>query len=85
MCFGFMNSKLIRERWQRDAKPFLFRLSDGSRVPVAHPDFMAMPPGLGAVVVFDKSGGEIKIDPLHVVAIEEGPGKKSKANGKRSR
>ena len=46
---------------------------------------MAMPPGLGAFVVFDKNGGEIRIDPIHVVAIEEGVGRKSKANGKRSR
>jgi len=80
-----MNSKLIRERWQRNTRPFLFRLTDGSRVQVPHPDFMAMPPGLGAFIVFDKSGGEIRIDPLHVVAIEESTGGKSKANGKRSR
>jgi hypothetical protein len=80
-----MNSRLIRERWQWGTKPFLFRLSDGSRVPVSHPDFMAMPPGLGAFVVFDKNGGESRIDPLHVVAIEDRVGKKSKANGKRSR
>lgn len=44
-----------------------------------------MPPGMGAVVVFDKNGGEMRIDPLLVVAIEEIPGKKVRANGGRHR
>jgi hypothetical protein len=78
-----MNSNLIRSRWQQDTKPFVFRLSDGTRVPVAHPDFMMMPPGFGLVIVYSPGGGIIQIDPLHVVAIEEG--KKSKTNGKHSR
>ncbi len=80
-----MNSNRIRVRWQQDTKPFVFRLSDGSRVPVAHPDFMMMPPGFGLIIVFDKKGRETRIDPLHVVAIEEAPPKKSKTNGKHSR
>ena len=78
-----MNSKLIRERWHRDTSPFAFRLSDGSRVPVAHPDFMAMAPG--QIFVIQKSGRVIYIDPLHVVAIEDGPQRKSKGNGRRGR
>ena len=77
-----MNSQLIRERWHRDTKPFVLRLSDGSRVAVAHPDFMWMPPGIGLVIVFDKKGRETRIDPLHVVAIDEAHRPKSKANGK---
>jgi hypothetical protein len=76
-----MNSNLIRERWQRDTNPFVFRLSDGTRVPVAHPDFMFMPPGFGLIIVFNKKGRETRIDPLHVVAIEESS-KSSKSNGK---
>jgi len=75
-----MNSNLIRERLNRDMAPFVFRLSDGTRVPVAHPDFVAVSPG--QVVVIDaKTEGVTRIDPLHVVAIEE---KKHKANGKHS-
>ena len=46
-----MNSNLIRERWHRDTRPFVFRLGDGIRVPVAHPDFMMMPPGFGLIIV----------------------------------
>lgn len=80
-----MNTQQIRERWHRDTKPFVFRLSDGPRVPVAHPDFMMMPPGMGLIIVFDKRGGETRIDPLHVVAIEEAAPKKARANSKGSR
>ena len=78
-----MNSNLIRERWRQGIKPFVFRLSDGTRVPVPHPEFMMMPPGIGLIIVFDKKGHETRIDPLHVVAIEEDL-RKSKRNGKRS-
>jgi hypothetical protein len=77
-----MNSNLIRERWHRDTKPFVFRLSDGTRVPVAHPDFMSMPPGFGLIIVFEKGGRETRIDPLHILAIEEIRSRKSKTNGK---
>ena len=74
-----MNSQLIRERLNRNAKPFLFRLSDGSRVKVAHPDFVAVAPGK-VIVINAKTQGVEEIDPLHVVAIEE-PGP-AKTNGK---
>jgi len=77
-----MNSNRIRERWQKDTKPFTFRLSDGTRVRVPHPDFMAMPPGFGLIIVYVPKGGVVQIDPLHVVAIEEGTTKKPKSNGK---
>lgn len=77
-----MNSTLIRERWHRGVEPFVFRLSGGTRVPVAHPDFMAMIPGQ-IVVIEPKTGNITRIDPLHVVAIEDLARKKS--NGKRSR
>ncbi len=81
----FMNSQLIRERWQQGTDSFVFRLSDGTRVPVAHPDFMFMPPGIGLIIVFNRKGRETRIDPLHVVAIEERPRRKPKTNGKRRR
>ena len=75
-----MNSQLIRERLTQDTKPFVFRLSDGSRVPVVHPDFVAVVPGVGLVIVYDRKGREIKIDPHHIVAIEEK--QHAKSNGK---
>jgi len=76
-----MNSQLIRERLNQTTKPFVFRLSDGTRVPVLHPDFVAAAPG--QVVVIGRSGGLTRIDPLHVVAMEESPPSRSKSNGKR--
>jgi len=76
-----MNTNLIRERLHRDTRPFVFRLSDGSRVPVARPDFAAVTPGL--IVVIGKRYSITSIHPLHVVAIEELPPKKAKTNGKR--
>lgn len=79
-----MNRNLIRERWHRDTRPFVFRLSDGTRVPVAHPEFMAMAPGQ-IVVIDSKRGGLTRIDPLHVVAIEEPEKRRPKANGKHTR
>ena len=69
-----MNSDLIRQRLHQETKPFVFRLSDGTRVPVAHPDFVAISPG--QVVVIGEDEGLTRIDPSHVVAIEEAPPKK---------
>jgi len=79
--FNTVNSNLIRERLNRDTKPFVLRLSDGTRVPVAHPDFAAVSPGQVAVIDA-KTEGVTLIDPLHVVAIEE---KKNRTNDKHSR
>ena len=76
-----MNSNLIRERLNRDTKPFVFRLSDGTRVPVAHPDFVAVAPGI-VVVIDSKTQAQTHIEPLHVVAIEEK--RSTKSNGKHS-
>ncbi|HEV2327872.1 MAG TPA: hypothetical protein VGY56_03680 [Verrucomicrobiae bacterium] len=78
-----MNSNLVRERLNRDTKPFVLRLSDGTRVLVAHPDFAAVSPGHVAVID-SKTEGVTRIDPLHVVAIEEPP-IKTRTNGKHSR
>lgn len=77
-----MNSNQIRERWHESTDPFTLRLSDGTRVPVPHPDFMWMPPGVAQLFVYDKNGKVTRrIDPFHVVAIEEGV-RKAKQNGK---
>jgi hypothetical protein len=66
-----MNSKLISERINTQPTPFVLRLSDGTRVPVVHPDFVAVSPG--QVVVIGEDEAVTRIDPLHVVAIEELP------------
>jgi hypothetical protein len=64
-----MNSNLIRQRLNAEPNPFVLRLRDGSRVPVAHPDVVAVSPGLVLVIADDES--VTRIDPLHVVAIKE--------------
>ena len=69
-----MNSDLISQRINSDPNPFVLRLSDGTRVPVLHPDFVAVSPGQVLVIGPDES--VTKINPLHVVAIEEAPPKK---------
>ena len=63
--FNKVNSNLIRERLNRDTEPFVFRLSDGTRVPVAHADFVAVSPGQ-MVVIDAKTEGVTRIDPLRV-------------------
>lgn len=75
-----MNSQLIRERFNESTKPFVLRLSDGSRVRAAHADFVAVSSGQIAVIN-PKTEGLTRIDPLHVVAIEE-LSTKPKRNGK---
>jgi hypothetical protein len=67
-----MNTQLIRDRLNRTPKPFVFRLSDGTRVRVAHPDFVAVSPGQ-VVVIDSRTEGITRVDPLHVAAIEELP------------
>ncbi len=76
-----MNAQLIRERLHRDTSPFVLRLSDGTRVRVAHPDFVAVSPG--QIVVIAQNEGITRIDPLHVVAIEEPPPAGARKSGKR--
>ena len=77
-----MNSNLIHERLNRNPRPFVLRLSDGTRVTVAHPDFAAVAPGK-VIVINSKTEGVEEVDPLHIVAIEEKS--RGKANGKHSR
>lgn len=52
-------------------EPFLLRLSDGRKIEVPHPDFIAV--GGNVVVVVDQSGAAKKIDVHHVVSVEDVP------------
>jgi hypothetical protein len=78
-----VNSTLIRKRLNRDTKPFVLRWRDDTRVLAAHPDFAAAAPGQVAVIDA-KTEAMTRIDPLHVVAIEE-PLMKTRTNGRRPR
>jgi len=61
----------IRERLSNGFEPFLLRLTDGQRIEVPHPDFIAV--GKHVVVVLDRSDVARKIDVLHIVSIEDLP------------
>jgi hypothetical protein len=55
---------------------FLIRLSDGRRIEVAHPDFIAV--GGNVAIVLDQKGLSKKIDARHIVSMEDVPAKNRK-------
>jgi hypothetical protein len=66
-----MNLNRIRERLENGFRPFLLELSSGKRVPVPHPDFIAI--GKGVVVVLGKNDSITTADALHITAITDLP------------
>jgi hypothetical protein len=56
-------------------RPFALCLSDGTRVDVGHPDFIAHPPGGRTAVVFGLDDRMRIIDVMLVAKIEIGPPK----------
>ena len=66
----------IRERLSNGFEPFLLRLTDGRRIEVPHPDFIAV--GKHVVVVLDRNDAARKIDVLHIVSIEDLPHRRKK-------
>ena len=65
-----MDLDQVRQKTHNGAKPFALRLSDGQRVPVPHPDFVAL--GVNVIVVIGERDRIITIDPHHITSIEEG-------------
>jgi hypothetical protein len=63
-----MNLEHIRERLADGFKPFFLELSSGRKVPVPHPDFIAV--SKNTVVVLDEDDHATRIDALHITAIE---------------
>ena len=64
-----MNLSVLVKRLRGGFRPFVVRLSDGRSFAVPHPEFIAV--GRHAVVVVDKDGDPVYIDPLHIVSIDE--------------
>lgn len=64
-----MNLEHIRERLSNGFKPFAIELSSGKKVPVPHPDFIAI--GRNTVLVLDEDDHATRIDGLHITAIED--------------
>ena len=64
-----LNLQPLRERLGPDFRPFVIRLSGGRALPVPHPDFIAV--GRGYVVLLDEQDASYRIDPLHIVSLDE--------------
>ena len=78
-----MNVENIRTRLNESPfRPFAVVTSSGHKYPVPHADFVFLTPRV--VVVADKRGYTTGVDPLHVVALEDLPGRnKGSGAGKR--
>ena len=64
-----MQVSLLIRRLRGGFRPFAIRLADGRSFDVPHPEFMAV--GRNAVVVVDKQGNPVYVDPLHIVSVDE--------------
>lgn len=71
-----MNVEQIRKRLHEDFSPFSIRLADGRKFLIPHQDFIAI--GKYAVFVIDEEGYGIKIDPLHIVSLDDARAKTGK-------
>jgi hypothetical protein len=64
-----MDIEKIRKKLNNGFRKFTLCLSNGRRLTVPHPDFIAV--SRKVVVVIDKSERVHTISPLHIVSIEE--------------
>ena len=64
-----MSIERLRERLSNGLRPFKVCLSDGTKIPVPHPEFVAM--SKRVVVVVGQNDHVYTIDPRHIVALEE--------------
>ena len=65
-----MKIERIRERIAGGGfKPFRLCLSDGTRIPVPHPEFLAI--GKGVILAVGQNDRAYILDPVHVVALED--------------
>lgn len=65
-----LNVKTLRDRLhQAPFTPFKICLSDGRRIPVNHPDFVAV--GGSVVLVTDSRDQAQRIDALHIVSLDD--------------
>ncbi len=66
-----MNLDRIREKLSNGFRPFVFETSSWKRVPVPHPDFVAL--GKGVVVVIGEDDSITTLDALHISSIDDLP------------
>jgi hypothetical protein len=50
-------------------RPFRLRLSDGTKIPVPHPEFVAI--GRNVVLAVGENDRAFTLDPAHIVALED--------------
>jgi hypothetical protein len=78
-----MNVELIRARLKDGFRPFAIVTSSGNRYPVPHPEFLMLTQR--TVVVADRRGYAVVLDPLHVVGLEDIPGRPNGRTGRKPR
>jgi hypothetical protein len=65
-----MNIDRIRERISGGGfRPVRLRLSDGTKIPVPHPEFVAL--GKNVVLAVGENDRAFTLDPVHIVALED--------------
>jgi len=64
-----VNIEQIRQRLANGFKPFTLCLSDGRKLAVAHPEFVAV--GRRVVVVIEQDDRVNTVDLIHILTIEE--------------
>lgn len=64
-----LNLDPIRKRLHRDFKPFTLHLSDGRKIGVPHPDFIAV--GRGIIVIVDENDVDQVVDGIYIVSVED--------------
>jgi hypothetical protein len=72
-----MNLDKIRKRVTGGFRPFSVLTSDGNSYAVPHPEFILV--GKSAVAVTDQEGDIAVLDPLHIVALKDIPGRQKAA------
>lgn len=73
-----MNVEYLRARLQEQFRPFTVVTSSGNKYPVPHPDFIFIT--ARTVVIADKKGYVMSLDPLHIVGLQDIPARR---NGQR--
>ena len=66
-----MNVEQIRSRLREGFRPFAIVTSSGHKYPVPHPEFLFLTQR--TVIVADRRGYTVNLDPLHIVGLEEIP------------
>ena len=78
-----MNVERIRLRLKGGFKPFCVVTSSGDKYPVPHPEFIFLTQRV--VIIADRRGYTVNLDPLHIVALQEitGRGSNNRRRAKR--